>query len=401
MTTTPNRGAFWISELNSLPESRAGLSTAHPVRFYDTTLRDGEQTVGVVFTPDQKLEIARALDSLGIGRIEAGFPRVSADDAAAFQKIAAAGLRAEIWGFARAVRADIDELLRLGARFAVIETPTSDIKLKAYGLSVDEARRRAADAITHAVKHGVQVAFFTVDGTRTDLATLRGFYQCARNAGATELVIVDTIGVCGPEAVEFLVREVRGWAGPGVPLHFHGHDDFGLATACAIAAVRGGVNWIQGTINGMGERAGNADLGEIALALQGLYGVPTGLDLKKIRGVSNLVRRAAGYALEPWKPVVGENLFMRESGAVASQFHIPEAIEPFSADLVGAERKIVLGKKSGIDSVAIKCRELGISLSAERQQAVLAAVKSLGTRERRLVTDAEFRAIAERAQHSA
>lgn len=386
--TLPREG-HWISELNH----RNGVERKFPagaVKFYDTTLRDGEQSVGVVLTRRQKLEIAKALDALGVGRIEAGFPRVSADDAEAFGLIANAGLRAEIWGFGRALKADIDELLRLGASATVIETPTSAIKLKAYGLNVDEAKRRAAEAIAYARKNGVKVAFFTVDGTRTELEVLRDFYKNALDAGAEELVVVDTIGACGPEAVEFLVRQVREWVGAQVPLHFHGHNDFGLATACAIAAVRGGAEWIQGTINGMGERAGNADIGEVAMALSGLYGVPVELDLKQIREVSGLVRRAAGHELEPWKPVVGENLFMRESGAVASQFHIPEAIEPYSAELVGATRAIVLGKKSGIDSIAIKSKELGISLTTEQQQAVLAIVKRTGTEKRGLVSDAEF-----------
>lgn len=400
MPTSSNSNGLWISELNSRSDVRKPFAANRPVQFYDTTLRDGEQSVGVVLTPAQKLEIARALDALGVGRIEAGFPRVSSDDAEAFQKVANAGLKAEIWGFGRAVKADIDELLRLGAHATIIETPTSAIKLKAYGLSVNEAKRRAADAISYARKNGVKVAFFTVDGTRTELNILRAFYQNALDAGAEELVVVDTIGACGPEAVEFLVRQVREWAGPKVPLHFHGHNDFGLATACAVAAVRAGADWIQGTINGIGERAGNADLGEIALALTGLYGVPVALNLKKIREVSALVRKAAGHELEPWKPVVGENLFKRESGAVASQFHIPEAIEPFSADLVGATRAIVLGKKSGIDSIAIKAKELGLQLTAEQQQSILAAVKRAGTEKRGLVTDAEFRAIVSRVQQS-
>ena len=388
----------WISDLNHHADVKRAFATTRPVKLYDTTLRDGEQSVGVVLTPAQKLEIAHSLDELGVGRIEAGFPRVSPDDSAAFGAIAKAGLSAEIWGFGRAVKADIDELLRLGAHSTIIETPTSVIKLKAYGLTVDEAKRRAAEAISYASKNGVRVAFFTVDGTRTELPVLRDFYQSALDAGAEELVVVDTIGACGPEAVEFLVKQVRRWFGPEIPLHFHGHNDFGLATACAVAAVRGGADWIQGTINGMGERAGNADLGEVALALSGLYGVGVELHLKKIRETSALVRRLAGHQLEPWKPVVGENLFMRESGAVASQFHIPEAIEPFSADLVAAKREIVLGKKSGIDSIAIKARELGLQLTTEQQQAALAAVKRAGTEKRSLVTDAEFRAIAERIQ---
>jgi isopropylmalate/homocitrate/citramalate synthase len=392
---------IWISDLNLRSDVRKTFATTQPVKFYDTTLRDGEQSVGVVLTPQQKLQIARGLDALGISRIEAGFPRVSADDAEAFRMIVNAGLKAEIWGFGRAVKADIDELLRLGARATVIETPTSAIKLKAYGLAVEEAQRRAAEAIAYARKNGVRVAFFTVDGTRTELNILRSFYRSALDAGAEELVVVDTIGACGPEAVEFLVREVREWVGAQIPLHFHGHNDFGLATACAVAAVRGGAAWIQGTINGMGERAGNADIGEVAMALSGLYGVPVEINLKKIREVSALVRSAAGHELEPWKPVVGENLFMRESGAVATQFHIPEAIEPFAAELVGATRAIVLGKKSGIDNVAIKAKELGMQLTAEQQQTVLAAVKRAGTEKRALVTDAEFRAIVSRVQQSA
>src|SRR5215467_9871168 len=395
------QNGFWVSELNQRPEVRKDFATHRLVKFYDTTLRDGEQSVGVVLTPLQKLEIARALDGLGVGRIEAGFPRVSADDAEAFKRIAGAGLQAEVWGFGRAMKADIDELLRLGSRSAVIETPTSAIKLKAYGLTADEAKRRAAEAIGYARERGVKVAFFTVDGTRTELETLRDFYRNALDAGAEELVVVDTIGACGPEAVEFLVREVREWVGPNVPLHFHGHNDFGMATACAVAAVRAGADWIQGTINGMGERAGNGDICEIAMALQGLYGVPVELNLKKIRHVSGLVRKTARHPLEPWKPVVGENLFMRESGAVASQFHIPEAIEPFSADLVDAKREIVLGKKSGLDSIAIKARELGISLTAEQQQTVLAAVKRAGVEKRGLLTDAEFRFIVHQVKNPA
>lgn len=393
-----DRNGVWISELNARPAIHAPFQNAGPVKFYDTTLRDGEQSVGIVLPPQQKLEIARALDALGVGRIEAGFPRVSPDDAEAFKRIANAGLKAEIWGFARAVRADVDELLRLGARAAVIESPTSAIKLKAYGISAKEARRRVTDAVGYARSQGLRVAYFPVDGTRTELNTLKTFYRAALDAGAEELVVVDTIGACGPEAVEFLVRQVHQWFGPKVPLHFHGHNDFGLATACAIAAVRGGAQWIQGTINGMGERAGNADIGEIALALRALYNVPIELDLKKIREVSRVVRQASRYEVEPWKPLVGENLFMRESGAVASQFHIPEAIEPFSAELVGATRSIVLGKKSGIDSIAIKSRELKIEIPPDQQAAVLAAVKRLGTEKRRLVSDEEFRNIVQQVR---
>ena len=317
-----NPSGIWVSELNARDEIRAAFPKG-TVRFYDTTLRDGEQTVGVVLSPQQKLDIARHLDRLGISRIEAGFPRVSADDAEAIQLMLKANLKAELWGFSRAVEADVQELVRLGVAASVIESPTSEIKLRAYGIAPDELLRRVRAAVSFATKQGIRVAFFAVDSTRSDLAFLRRVYEAALEAGAAEIVVVDTIGACGPEAVEYLVRQVCDWVGSSVPVHFHGHDDFGMATACAIAAVRAGASWIQGTINGMGERAGNADLGEIALALECLYGVDAALDLRKIREVSEVVRKAGDYPLEPWKPLVGENLFMRESGAVASQFHIP------------------------------------------------------------------------------
>jgi isopropylmalate/homocitrate/citramalate synthase len=389
MNSHQNNGKVWVSDLNARPEIRSAFPRAQ-VRFYDTTLRDGEQTVGVVLSPQQKLEIARMLDELGISRIEAGFPKVSPEDGEAITLMRGAKLKAELWGFSRAVRGDVEELVRLGLSATVIESPTSDIKLKAYGLSREEVLKRVTDAVSFARQNGITVAYFAVDGTRTELDFLRRVYLAALDAGASEIVVVDTIGACGPEAVEILVREVCQWVGPNVPVHYHGHNDFGMATACAVAAVRGGASWIQGTINGMGERAGNADIGEIALALHCLYDVPVALDLTKVREVSDVVSRASGYTLDAWKPLVGENLFMRESGAVASQFHIPEAIEPYSSELVNARRRIVLGKKSGLDSIDLKAKELGLTIASDQRAAILAAVKKRAIAKRGLLTDDEF-----------
>ena len=379
----------WVSELNE----HGRFHVAAPIRFYDTTLRDGEQTVGVVLSPEQKLEIAHKLDALGIARIEAGFPRVSPEDAEAIRMILDAGLKAEIWGFSRAQKADIEALVELGVKATVIEVPTSDLKLKAYGLTREEAKTRLTSAIQLARQHGIRVAFFPVDCTRTALDFLREIYSAALEAGATELVVVDTIGVCGPEAADFLVAEVKRWVGNEVPIHWHGHNDFGFGTACSVAAVRAGATWIQGTINGMGERAGNCDLGETALALSCLYGVPVEMNLPKLRETSATVQSLSGYSMEPWKPAVGNNLFNRESGAVATQFHIPEAIEPYAADLVGATRSIVLGKKSGLDSIDLKCRELKLEIAPEQRAPLLAAVKKKSIAKRGLVTEEEFRTI--------
>ena len=390
---------IWVSELNARSEIRSAFPKT-TVRFYDTTLRDGEQTVGVVFSPQQKLEIARKLDELGVSRIEAGFPKVSPEDVEAIQLMQKANLKAELWGFSRAVRGDVEELVRLGLTASIIEAPTSEIKLKAYGLSREDVLKRVKDAISFAKQNGISIAFFAVDGTRTELEFLKRVYLSAFDAGAKEIVVVDTIGACGPEAAEFLVSEVRRWVGPGVPVHWHGHNDFGLATASAVAAVRGGASWIQGTINGMGERAGNSDIGEIALALRCLYDVPIALDVSRVRAVSEAVSKAGGYELDAWKPLVGENLFMRESGAVASQFHVPEAIEPYSAELVSARRGIVLGKKSGLDSIDLKCKELGIPMLPDQRPAILAEVKKRAIAKRGLVSDQEFRAIVEKTRRN-
>jgi len=381
----------WTSDLNLCDEVRAGFDRSKTVKFYDTTLRDGEQAVGVVFNPEEKFDIACALADLGVGRIEAGFPRVSEADSRAVKRIQDAGLSSEIWGFSRAMRGDLDALIELGIRQTLIEISTSEVKMKAYGFNREVVLQRMAEAISHAVDHDMRVIFFPVDSTRSDLGFLQEVYGCAIESGACELAVVDTIGACAPEAVESLIRTVRGWIGPDMPLHFHGHNDFGLGVALAIAAVRGGADWIQGTINGIGERAGNSDLCEVALALSCLYDVPVDLDLTQARKVSALVQEAADYRVDNWRPVVGENLFTRESGAVANQFHIPEAIEPYSSGIVSAPRRIVLGKKSGLSSIKLKAEELGLDIPQDKYAELLAKVKQQATAAGRLMTDEEFR----------
>ena len=385
----------WTSELNTIDAVRGGFDRATPVRFYDTTLRDGEQAVGVVFTPQEKFEIACALDAMGVGRIEAGFPRVSEDDSRAVKRILDAGLDAEVWGFSRAVRGDLDALVELGVSRALIEISTSEVKMKAYGFDRGVVLQRATDAIKYAVDHGMRVIFFPVDSTRSDLGYLQEVYGRALESGASELAVVDTIGACAPEAVAHLIGQVRAWVGPDIPLHFHGHNDFGLGTALAIAAVRAGADWVQGAVNGIGERAGNSDLCEVALALSCLYDVPVSLDLTQARKASALVQRAGNYQVDGWRPVVGENLFTRESGAVANQFHIPQAIEPYSADLVAAPRRIVLGKKSGLSNIKLKLKELDLSVPEDQLGKLLSEVKTRATNAGKLMSDEEFRQLVQ------
>jgi isopropylmalate/homocitrate/citramalate synthase len=392
---TLDRSKLWTGDLNQKalePQPRATIG------LYDTTLRDGEQTVGVVLSPVDKLEIASALARAGVDRIEAGFPRVSEDDAKAIEIILGANLDAEIWGFSRAVQADVEALVELGLTASVIESPLSDGKLAALGVSRETMLERIRSAVSFAAGRGIRVCFFGVDSTRADLEFVRVAYESAVEAGAVEVAVVDTLGIASPEAAAFLVNEVVERLHYEIPVHWHGHDDFGLATAAAVAAVQAGATWVQGTVNGMGERAGNADLVEVALALEALYGIPTRLQLEQARELSKLVQRLAGTPLPPWKAVTGDNLFTRESGAVTAQFHDPPAIEPYASELVGASRGIVLGKKSGLDSIRIKVEALGLDVPETEFPQLLEAVKEAGTRKRGLVSDDELRRLANRTR---
>ncbi|MFL6013068.1 MAG: homoaconitate hydratase, partial [Gaiellaceae bacterium] len=206
MSVPPDK--LFLGDLNA---RALGERPRRHVGLYDTTLRDGEQAVGVALDPEQKLEIARLLDALGIDRIEAGFPRVSADDANAIRLVADAGLKAEIWGFSRAVPADVEALIELGLRHSVIEAPVSDLKLAAYGVEPDVMLERIRKAVAFAVEHDITVAYFGVDGTRADLSFLERVYTTAVEAGAREAVVVDTLGVATPEAAAFLVEQVASW----------------------------------------------------------------------------------------------------------------------------------------------------------------------------------------------
>jgi isopropylmalate/homocitrate/citramalate synthase len=384
-----DRTKIWTGIINSHGVSLAGTA----VGLYDTTLRDGEQSVGVVLDAEQKVEIARRLDESGVNRIEAGFPRVSDDDRRAIELIAGAGLKAEIWGFSRAMPEDISAIVELGLRYTVIEAPVSEMKLRALGVSHDKMVRRVADAVTVGVKAGIRVAFFGVDGSRADLKFLEQVYKASVEAGAAEIVVVDTLGIATPEAVSFLITRVKEWIGDNIPIHFHGHNDFGLATAGALAAVQAGASWIHGTVDGMGERAGNANLAQVALSLEALYGASTTLKFDKVRALSEHLRKVAGYSLEPWKPIVGQNLFIRETGAVAAQFHQPEAIEPYSSELLNTPRNVVLGKKSGLASIRIKCEELGLDVPESAYSGLLSGVKKIAAENRRLVSNDEFIAL--------
>ncbi len=389
---TIDRDKIWTGDLNR----RALEPQPHDtVGLYDTTLRDGEQTVGVVLSPKDKLEIARALDEAGVDRIEAGFPRVSEEDAEAIRLIADAGLRAEVWGFSRAVPADVEALVELGVRFAVVESPISDLKLEALGVSRETMLERIAKAVSFATGHGITVAFFGVDSTRADLEFYRQAYSTAVEAGRGR----------GGRGGHDRRRDARGRGVPRRPDGRMGRRPGALARAQRLRARdRGRRRRRAGRSDldpGHRERDGRA--GRQRQPARGgtrARGALRDPDAARPgegpRRSPTLVQKRSGYRLEPWKPLTGDNLFTRESGAVASQFHDPPAIEPYSSELVGAERAIVLGKKSGLDSIRLKAEQLGLEVDAERHPELLAEVKRLGTQKRRLVSDDEFRGLVEK-----
>jgi isopropylmalate/homocitrate/citramalate synthase len=340
------------------------------------------------------VRIARGLDELGIQRIEAGMPVVSPEDMEAVKEIAHLGLQAEIWSFCRCVRSDIDACISCGVDSVVCEIPTSDLKMKAYKLSRESVINRIMDAVTYAKERGLRVAFFAVDATRAELDFLKEVYLLAvRDAHADEVVMVDTLGVALPEAIYYLTSKVREWV--DVPIHVHCHNDFGLATACTLAAVQAGARCIHSTVLGIGEKAGNTDTAEVALTLELLCNVDTELNLDKLNRVSKLVEELSGYKMAPNKTVVGENVFKRESGLAVQQLvNYPPAVEGFAPELVGGTRQIVLGKKSGGHSVEWKLREMGVQATAEQVMSILKEVKSESEKRKGLINDEEFKAIA-------
>ena len=256
---------MWVSELNQKDEILGENHFPKTLDFYDTTLRDGEQTIGVSWDKHDKLEIAKMIDSLGVRRIEGGMPVVSKEDKEAFELLLDAGLKAEIWGFSRAVKGDIDGCIDVGVKHIICEIATSSIKMKANNFTEESVLKKVLDSLQHAKKNGLYTAFFAVDATRSDLNFLEKVYRKAvEEGGADEVVLVDTLGVATPETMFYLTKRLREWV--DVPIMTHCHNDFGMATACTMFSVKGGAYCAQVTVNGLGEKTGNADLAETAIA---------------------------------------------------------------------------------------------------------------------------------------
>ncbi|MEM1545202.1 MAG: homocitrate synthase family protein [Candidatus Methanomethylicia archaeon] len=354
------------------------------VLVFDTTLRDGEQTPGVCFSVDDKLKIARLLDDLGVNVIEAGFPASWRDEEEATRLIAGEGLKAEVCGLARCESRDIDVCLRCDVDRIHVFIGTSDIHLK-YKLKIDEGKalENVVEAIEYVKAHGLKCEFSCEDATRTSFSRLLKFYSSASDAHVDIVNIPDTVGVFTPELMFKLISNLKRHV--NTPISVHCHNDFGLATANTIAGVLGGASQIHVTINGLGERAGNASLEQTVCILKFIYGFNVNLRFEKIAEISRIVQDISGIKIPPNYPLVGRNAFAHESGIhVHGVLENPLCYEPLKPETIGQKRHIFFGKHSGRHGVEhfIKARYGNVSKSTIDE--VLRAVKALGVNRKAL-----------------
>ncbi len=365
------------------------------VKFVDTTLRDGEQTAGVVFSNDEKIQIARMLDEVGAHQIEAGVPAMGGDEKDVISKISALGLEASILGWNRAVVSDVESSIDCGVDAVAVSISTSDIHIK-YKLQKnrDWVLEHMVEATEYAKDHGLYVSVNAEDSSRTPDDFLIKFTSAAKNAGADRVRFCDTLGTMEPfqvyERVQNLIQKT------GVPVEMHMHNDFGLAAANSLAGVKAGATFVNVTVNGLGERAGNAPLEEVAMALRLILNHNVDLRAKKFRELSELVAKASARDIPKWKAIVGRSVFAAESGIHADGLlKNPINYEAFSPQDVGLTRQIVIGKHSGKHSIKNKFKEYGIELDDEMTSKILERVRSESVKRKRALFDKEIMLIYE------
>jgi methanogen homocitrate synthase len=390
---------WWVSPYNEAAEVKAARFLPPRVEIHDATLRDGEQTPGVVMDVDDKIAIARQLDEIGVERIEAGMPAVSEMDFDAIGKIAKLGLKAKIFSFARAVNADIDAALKCGCHGVVVEIPIGYPKLKyQFKWTWEDVLRKSVEVVKYAKARGLYVVYFPYDTTRAreeDLTNL--LTRLMQDAPPDSVGVVDTMGCALPGAIQYLVRLVHGIT--GLPVEAHTHNDFGMAVATELAAVEAGAACIHSCANGLGERTGNAPTEELIAALHVLYGYDQQYRLELLPALGKLVERISGIPIAVNKPILGARNFTRESG-IGVDLVVKEPLAMFGTHpaLTGRSGEVVLGKKSGKASITYTLERMGIAGADDAAVGeMLARVKERGIEKRGLVSDAEFREIAESA----
>ena len=387
---------WWVSPYNNAPDVVAGRTLPAKVEIHDATLRDGEQTPGVVMSIRDKIEIAEKLAEIGVERIEAGMPAVSEMDFEAIKQIAKLGLKSKIYSFARATRGDIDKALECGCHGVIIEVPIGYPKLKyQFKWTWEDVLRKSADVVRYAKERGLHAVYFPYDTTRAREEDLTNVLtRLMQEAPPDSVGVVDTMGCALPAAIKHMVRWVNRIT--NLPVEVHTHNDFGMAVATELAGVEAGATCIHSCANGLGERTGNAALEELIVALHVLYGYDKQYKLDKLPELGEIAARVSGLPIAANKPILGSRNFTRESG-IGVDLVVREPLAMFGTHpaLTGRAGEVVLGKKSGKASITYTLEKLGIPEPEDAAIGeMLKQVKDLGIEKRGLVTDEEFRLIA-------
>ncbi len=392
----------WITERSFVSpwtcEANGQVTLPERVTVYDVTLRDGEQYPGLVFTKDDKVRLAEALDELGIKRLEAGMPAVSQDDFNAVKEIVRR-VKANVVVFCRGMRKDVDLAVDAGVWGVIVELPANMMLIeKGYQWLKSDVIEKAVDTCNYAKQKGLHTTFFLVDSSGADPEDLKSIIQeVVPRTDIDSLTAVDTFGRLHPQGAGAFVRAVKEWA--GVPVEIHVHNDFGLATANSLAAVEAGAEVVHTNMLGLGERSGGTPTEEILVALELIYGVDTGANLQQLRNVARLFEEVSGVKMPGHKPVVGKNSFSYEAG-IAAMFSyrlmkegLPLNVVPYLPELVGNEFSIVLGKKAGRYNVLWELERAGCEASEEVIRQLVEAIKARSIEKRGKITAEEFAAL--------
>ncbi len=361
-----------------------------PIQINDTTLRDGEQAAGVAFTLAEKVIFATLMDAIGVQELEVGIPAMGGIEAEAITEIANLGLQTLLTGWNRALQSDIDASLACGLQRVHISVPVSEIQIAVkFQGNCQLVLNRLRDTINYACDRGLYISVGGEDSSRADASFLLEVALAAQDWGASRFRFCDTVGILDPlttyKKVQQLVNKLI------IPVEMHTHNDFGMATANALGGIRAGATSVNTTVNGLGERAGNAALEEVVMALHRIYGINIGIDTSRFKEISEFVVQASGCDVPPWKAIVGENAFAHESGIHGhGVLQNPATYEPFNPKEVGRERRLVIGKHSGKHLITNLLQQYGIALTQAETRSLIDAVRDLSVELKRSLTPDEL-----------